>query len=125
MRKSVQIQAWLHPEKIREYDAVEALKFYRAKGWADRQIIREALIALRSMEQDGWQAQPGTDEVKLTADFLSVFRQLQSLSTKLTSMDFTAMPRETAEGMQQELTEFQKSASALLGDAIFFDEDDK
>jgi murein L,D-transpeptidase YcbB/YkuD len=129
--KSTHIQARLHPEKIREADALAAYHGVKERtNWTDKVIVREALIAMGQMMDSGWQPQEDVTEVKLTASVQTMLRQMSSLVSKLSSLDFSQARHPDGsevdtETLHRELSEFDKSASDMLGQAIFFDVEDE
>lgn len=127
---SVHIQARLHPNVVREADAVLVYKHMKnLQHLTDREIVRESLIAYGQMVDSGWQPQEDVTEVKLSANVLNMLKQMTGLVSKLASMDFSQARNtdgsaiDTTE-LQRELSEFDKSASDMLGQAIFFDVDE-
>lgn len=129
VRNTIQIQAWLNRQKVGEADACETLLEHRERGWKDRYTITQALNALKMLEEQGWQPAPPMDEVHLTADMVNLLRSVQLLAAKLASMDFSnAQVRSVSQELEivsRELTAFEKSASALMGNAVFFDDEDE
>lgn len=128
--KSVHIQARLHTEKIREADALVIYRHYRDKEkWTDREIVREALIAFGEMKDQNWKAQRDVTPVTLSADMLNMLNAMSALVQTLSHMDFTSVRDGNGVPMdnyavQQQLSDFDKSASDLLGKAVFFDVED-
>lgn len=127
-RNTIQVQAWLHTQKVGESDACQVLLDRRARGWKDRYTITQALNALRMAEEQGWQPAPLMDEIRLTTDMVNMLKSVQTLAAKLATMDFsTAQTRVLSDDLEivtRELTAFEKSATALLGSAVFFDDED-
>lgn len=121
---SIHIQARLHRQKVREADACVVYDELKRRGLTEREMVREALIAYGQMTDSGWQPQLDVTEVRMTNEMITMFRNLQTLTTRLASMTFAIGSNQQAEmdGLQRELTEFEESAKGLLGDAIFFDE---
>jgi hypothetical protein len=122
---SYHIQARLHSDKVREADAVSIYQHYKSQKWEDRQIVREALIALGIMHNEGWQPQEQPTDAILTANMQTMLQQMATLTSKLAGLDFSSIRNHDGspvdDELKRELTEFDRSASDMLGQAIFFE----
>lgn len=125
----IRFQALLNRRYIRESEAAEYLDYLEGQlKWDRRAILRESLIALRMQAEAGWQPQEDIGEVQLTKDMVKMLRQLQQTVTKLATMDFSkpqAAQTQQVEEMKRELNEFEKSATSIFGQAIFFEDDEE
>lgn len=124
-RKSVQVQAWLHTDK--DADACEILQRYRNQGWKDRQIVRVALEALKMQTDAGWQPRHDVDVVYINAATLAMLEQMRSLMARLSTLDLSSaqgVSNREFEQIKADLSAFEESASAMMGGAVFFDDED-
>lgn len=126
---SERVQIRLHPKVIRETDALDVLHYFQRKGWGDRAIVREALIALGQAEHQGWQPEQLVGEGKVTAETIKLLREMMSMLKDISSMDFSKLPGGQSSGVDAakltgQMAAFQQGAAQLLGEAIFYNGDD-
>lgn len=119
---SERLQVRLHPNIVGERDALDVLEHFRRKGMSDREIAREALIALGEKTHQGWQPETLVGEGKVTAESIKMLRQILSIVQELSVSDFVAQGALTKVAGQ--LTTLQQGATQLLGEAIFYQGDD-
>lgn len=127
------VQTLLNDRYIDEHDAVVVLDHYRNRlKWTDRQIVREALIALgKATETMGdWTPSRETTEVSLRGDMVEMLKALKGLAVKLSTMDFSGARTSNGEtvsssDIEQELTDLERSAVKLVGTLHMRDDDDE
>ena len=125
-RNSVQVQAWLHTQK--DADACEVLQRYRNQGWKDRQIMRAALEALKMQTDAGWQPRQDVDVVYINSATLAMLDQMRALMARLSTLDLSSgqgVSNREFEQIKKEVSVFEQSASAMMGGAVFFDDEDR
>ena len=127
-RKSIQVQAWLHPEKVQEADACEILTRYRNIGWKDREIIREALNALKMQVDQGWQPRRDVDNVYINNSTVLMLEQMRALVARLAALDLSGarpVSQQEFDQIRRDMNQFEQSAAAMMGGALFFDDEDE
>lgn len=124
----VRFQALLNRRYVRESEACEYLDRLENEHWDRRTILREAIIALRIMRESGWQPQEDIGEVQLTKEIQQMLKTMGHLVKKMSSIDMSGARYTDGSLVGEELTnewnEFEKGAAQILGDPIFFEEDE-
>jgi hypothetical protein len=128
----IHVQGRLNSKLVREDLAIEAYDFIKTKSpdsTADREIVREALIAYAEKIEGGF-INPGemlVGEGKVTAEMLGIQRQILSVVLQLVNMDFSTVKNRDGStfdstSFQANLTTLQKSATSMLGEADWDDD---
>jgi len=127
--KGIHLQARLLPDKVREADAVEAYRLIaQTKGWSDRVLITEALIALRVLIDKGYTPQPVETEIRLTAKMQRALNLLMDHVAMLSQMDLTSArqaPDWNEQRWQETTAQLHDSVADLFGAARQYDDDDE
>lgn len=142
---SEHIQARLAYDDKNKPDEDRAVQAYRKRskrfvrnGKEDRQLICDALLALEAQEGEGWQPPSQTTSVKVTRQMLGILDRMENavqwiesareIAETLRSIDWTSVRThdgtQVDNGVIERLTELDKSAGHMLGEAMFFEDEE-
>lgn len=128
----IHFQARLRANVIRESDAVNAyLAIQKKWNTDDREIAREALIALAEKIDGGFQPQAMVvGEGKVTAEMFSMMKRMAETLDAVALMDFSharhadGRPVDASQ-MYQQIGEITQGASSIMSTAVWYDEDEE
>jgi hypothetical protein len=118
------VQARLNDNDLnqpRDPDAIQWLKYYRNEGRSDREIIREALIALGVMVGNGWMPAwvVGAQDVHSTT-----MTMLKTILSKLDNLDFSSVRSATGLPLTHDESANLAGAISMLGMAFSIGDDE-
>lgn len=116
---SVHIQARLHPtdaNRPRDKDAIAVYNVYKEAGWKDRDIVREAIVALGVQTDAGWKPvhHMGVDAVH--AQTVGMLQTILAIVSNLKTSG-VVIPQDS----QVMLDNIETGAREMAGNAMFFD----
>lgn len=141
---SVHIQARLAYDDKNKPEEDRAVQAYRRRSVnfdgkkSDRELVCLALLALDEQEGLGWKPPSTTTSVKITRQMLTILDRMENtaawlesareIAETLRSIDWTSVRHvdgsQVDNGVIEKLTELDRSAGHMLGEAMFFDEDE-
>ncbi len=129
--RGIHFQARLRADVIREADAVNAyLAIQKAWKTDDREIGREALIALAEKIDGGFQPESMiVGEGKVTAEVVTMLNRMTTMLESLMAMDFSHARHADgrpvdAPQMRQQLDEITQGAKSIMSTAVWDEDDD-
>lgn len=125
------LQARLSPENAEEAESVGVLDDYRARGWDDRRIARESLLALKTQEKKGrFKPQLNRTGAGELSHVVSMLSKVYDLVAKMSDIDWATVRTRGGSGvdLRHELTELRdvdRASLQLFGTGVLIVDDDE